>query len=839
MLKIQSCMSSRFLLICAALWLPFLLDAQLLSPSEFLPHQHGEQFTPHHTVADYMEHVAAQSPRVQIQQYGTSYEGRPLLLLTISDPGNLDRLEDIRKNNLRRARQIEGETSPELDKAIVWLSFGVHGNEAGATESSMSVLYELAREDNPQASEWLKETVVLLDPALNPDGYARYTDWYRRVAPAINTPERATLEHQEPWPGGRVNHYHFDLNRDWAWQTQTESQHRMEAYQQWMPHVHVDYHEQYPDNPYYFAPAAAPYHEFITDWQSDFQYEIGQNHARHFDQQGWLYFTREVFDLLYPSYGDTYPTFNGSVGMTYEQAGHGISGRGVLMENGDTLTLKDRIAHHTKTALSTIEVAHRSRPEMLKKFEAYFDKAMRDPMGEYRSYVISKDNPVGKLKALTQLLDRNNIQYGTATDSRKLSAFDYQKGGKASVAIQKGDLIVSAYQPQSVLAQVLFEPVPKLEDSLTYDITAWALPYAYGLKAFASAEKINADPGYALPAVTPVTADKPYAYVAPWTAVADARFLAALQRAGIKVRSAMASFGIQGEDYEGGTLVITRADNRKLSGFDEKVRQIAEAHGQQLKTLKTGFSDEGFDLGSDNLNFLKAPKVALFSGSSVDAGNYGEVWHFFEQVLEYPLFLLEADQLSSTDLDEYNVIVLAEGRYSIDEASNQALQRWMRQGGRLIALGQANRSLAGQSGFNLSSKEVKTESEEKPAPETYGGSSRRAISNYIPGAIFPANVDSTHPLGFGLGKTYHSLKTSGAAYQLLSEGWNVGYLEDPVTPIGFAGSQAISRQGGTLVFGIENKGQGSVIYLIDNPLFRGFWEEGKLLFCNALFLAGQ
>ncbi|MEQ8705593.1 MAG: M14 family zinc carboxypeptidase [Phaeodactylibacter sp.] len=832
-------MSSRFLLFWAALVLPVVLNAQLLSPSEFLPYQHGAQFTPHHVVVDYMEHVAAQSPRVQLEQYGTTNEGRPLLLLTISDPANLSRIEDIRKNNLRRARQIEGAPDASLDKAIVWLSFGVHGNEAGATESSMSVLYELAREDNPETRTWLEGTIILLDPALNPDGYARYTEWYRRVAPVINTPEPATLEHQEPWPGGRVNHYHFDLNRDWAWQTQVESQQRMSRYQQWMPHIHVDYHEQYPDNPYYFAPAAAPYHEHITDWQSDFQYEIGQNHAKHFDQNGWLYFTREVFDLLYPSYGDTYPTFNGSVGMTYEQAGHGISGRGILMENGDTLTLKDRIAHHTKTALSTVEVAYRSSAALLEKFGAYFDQALRDPMGEYRSYVISKDNPVGKLKALARLLDHNNIQYGTATENRKLSAFDYQSGKKASVSVEKGDLIVSAYQPQSTLVQVLFEPAPKLEDSLTYDITAWALPYAYGLKALASSEKINADTGYEFPVAKPVTEERAYAYVSAWTSIADARFLAALQRQGIKVRYATASFGIQGEDYTGGTLVITQADNRKMPDFDDQVRLVAKEYGQQIRALRTGFSDEGFDLGSDNLNFLKPLKVALFAGSSVSESNYGEVWHFFEQVLEHPLSLLPADNLASTDLNEYNVIVLAEGRYTIDEPTNQALQRWMREGGRLIALGSANQVLVGQPGFSLSKKEAEKSVEAVTTPEPYGGSSRRAISNYIPGAIFPVKVDTTHPLGFGLGSTYYSLKTSGAAFNLLDQGWSIGYLESPLTPIGFAGSQAVKQLENTLVFGIENKGRGAAIYLIDNPLFRGFWEEGKLLFCNALFLAGQ
>ncbi len=832
-------MKYTYLLLLTVMLLPVFLFAQLRSPSEFLGYPHGSHFTPHHRVADYMAHVAAQSPKVELQKYGESYEGRPLLLLSISSTANLESLEAIRRRNLNRAQMLGTMANGAgLDKAIVWLSFGVHGNEAGATESSMKVLYELAREDNPESAAWLEDVVVLLDPALNPDGYDRYVSWYRSVAPVINTPEPATLEHQEPWPGGRVNHYLFDLNRDWAWQTQAESKARMKAYQRWMPHIHVDYHEQFPDDHYYFAPAAAPYHDYISEWQSDFQYEIGQNHARRFDEQGWLYYTREVFDLFYPSYGDTYPTFNGAIGMTHEQAGHGLSGRGILMENGDTLTLSDRIAHHTVTALSTIEVAYQSREKILAQFEAYFKRAVQSPVGTYRSFVISQDNPAGKLRALTDLLKQNNIEYGRALNTRSLNAFDYRKGKKANVRLQEGDLVISAYQPQSTLAQVLFEPEPTLEDSLTYDITAWALPYAHGLKAFATKEKIATEARFLIPEPPRSAVRRPYAYLFSWSSVADAQFLAALMRSGVKVRSAAAAFGIEGQDYQGGTLIVTRADNRKLKQFDELVVQIAANHGQPLKMLETGFSDEGFDLGSGNMAYLEPPKAALLSGEDINANSYGQIWHFFEQVLEYPIFLLEAGSFSRLDLDDYNVLILAEGAYDFSEATLEQLHSWINDGGRLIAIGSALQSLVGQPGFGISRKEREL-SERPTAPYAYASASRREAERHVPGAIFPAEVDETHPLAFGLGAPYYSLKTSGRAFELLETGWNAGYLPEQTEPIGFAGSKALERLQQTLVFGIENKGRGAVIYLVDNPLYRGFWEEGKLLFSNALFLGGQ
>ena len=233
------------------------------------------------------------------------------------------------------------------------LSYNVHGNEASSSEAAMQTLYELIM----NKKSWLENTVVIIDPCLNPDGRDRYVNWYNQVkASPYNTHQSAT-EHNEPWPSGRPNHYLFDLNRDWVWASQIETKQRLILYNEWMPHVHVDFHEQGINEPYYFAPAAEPFHEVISDWQRTFQLQTGKNHAKYFDREGWLFFTREQFDLLYPSYGDTYPTFMGAIGMTYEQAGHGRAGLGIDNDEGIELTLVDRINHHTTTSLSTVEIS--------------------------------------------------------------------------------------------------------------------------------------------------------------------------------------------------------------------------------------------------------------------------------------------------------------------------------------------------------------------------------------------------------------------------------------------------------------------------------------------------
>ena len=316
------------------------------SPENILGYKIGTQFTRHERVVNYFEKLQSSFPKqVRIDPYGQTNEKRNLFLTIIASEENFKRIEEIRINHLKN--------DPLENVAIVWLSYNVHGNESSGTEAAMQTAYELLT----QQKELLKNTIVIMDPCLNPDGRERYVNFfYQYGANPVNV-SRISADHNEPWPGGRANHYLFDLNRDWAWLTQIESKQRIKIYNQWLPHVHVDFHEQAINEPYYFPPAAEPYHEVITKWQRDFQKEIGKNHAKYFDKAGWLYFSKEIFDLLYPSYGDTYPTYNGAIGMTYEQGGSGRAGLAVLTNTGDTLTLSDRVAHHVITGISTVEVS--------------------------------------------------------------------------------------------------------------------------------------------------------------------------------------------------------------------------------------------------------------------------------------------------------------------------------------------------------------------------------------------------------------------------------------------------------------------------------------------------
>ena len=816
--------------------------AQLKSPAEFLGYELGEAFTRHHRVVEYFRHVDENMANVQLIQYGETYERRPLVVAVIASPENFSKLETIREDNLRRAGVLPGQ--PQTKTGIVWLSYNVHGNEANSTETSMKTLYELVNPANKKSAEWLKNTVVIIDPCINPDGRDRYANFFNQYGNFPPNADPQAREHREPWPGGRPNHYLYDLNRDWAWMTQKESVARIKLYNQWLPHVHVDFHEQGYNNPYYFAPAAEPYHEVVTSWQREFQDIIGRNNAKYFDAEGWLYFTKERFDLYYPSYGDTYPTYSGAIGMTYEKGGTG-AGLKITTREGDPLTLKDRIDHHFTTGMSTIEISSLNMDRLLDEFAKFNRENINNPTVPFKTYVIRGENNKDKITSLSNWLSTHGIAHGVAGTSRQSKGFDYATRQTGTFSINPEDLVFNIYQPKGRFITTVFEPVSKLTDSLTYDITAWNLIYGYGLKAVALTERLNPSKSYQAAATTTPTSNNPYAYACRYESVQDVQFLTSLMKAGVKVRTAMKSFTSAGQKFEAGTLVITRRNNEQLSNFDQLIRKNAADHGRNLFSIESGYMDAGPDVGSSDFVYLKAPKVALLGGDQTNSQNHGQIWHFFEQILRYPVTVLGTDYFKTIDQWQYDVIIVPEGSYRLfDEELLTTLNRWVTDGGRLILSGSANSSFADKKGFALKNNpkaDDKNKTQEKISEQlmAYEDRERARLSSSIFGAIYKVTMDKTHPLAFGIGDTYYSLRTTGLHFPYLESGNNIGTLRGKVVPImGFAGKKINKELENSLVFGTEEKGSGRVVYLVDNPLFRSFWENGKLLFANAVFLTG-
>jgi hypothetical protein len=841
-------------LYCLLLLVPATLFAQTLkSPEAFLGYKLGDYFTYHHKAVAYYEHVAAaKASQVKLQYYGETNEKRPLLLAFVSSERNMAKLEEIRTDNLKRAGVLEGKpVGAEIP--IVWLSYNVHGNESVSMESAMMTLYDIL--SDPAKKDWLEKVVVAFDPCLNPDGRDRYANWYNQKVNKLLQPDINSVEHREPWPGGRANHYLFDLNRDWAWQTQVESRQRGVIYNQWLPHIHVDFHEQAINNPYYFAPAAEPFHEMITPWQREFQTTIGKNNAKYFDKEGWFYFTKESFDLLYPSYGDTYPTYLGAIGMTYEKGGSGSAGLGVYTNEGDTLSLLDRITHHHTTGISTIEITAQNAVKVVEEFEKFFNRSKNNPWGKYKSYVIPGDQDPERLMALTHLLDLHGIEYGhPAANSKPFSGYAYLSQKTDNFTLSEKDIVISAYQPKSVLVNVLFDPNVKLSDSLTYDITAWALPYVYGLRARATNERINPVKPFEAPAYTsPNIQGKPYAYLLPWKSLSDAKYLSELHKAGVKLRISTEPFTLDGKSYERGTLIITRRNNENLGDkFDQLVVEHAKALKRNVTPAFTGFVDSGKDFGSSSVRYAKAPKVGVVSGQGSSSLSFGEVWYFFEQDINYPVSILGTDYLAGVDLSAYDVLIFPSGNYGsmLNDNMMGKIKTWIQGGGKLILIDGALSNFVDKEGFGL--KRFADDAEKKKAEDLakerakdnrltpFADRRRASASNLNEGTIWLTHMDNTHPLAFGYSPRYYSLKNSNQRYAWLNNGVNVGVIKNQNDLVsGFIGANAKQNMREALNFGVENMGRGTVVYFADNVLFRAFWHDGKLLFSNAVFMVGN
>jgi len=822
-------MTKVFLLLFGIL--PTLIFAQLKSPSEFLGYEIGTQFTRHADVISYFEHVAHNSDMVQYFDYGKTNERRRLTYAVVSSKENIGSLESIRTNHLKNIGLMDGRSTS--NKIVIWLSYNVHGNEASSSEAAMKTIYTLITEH----PDYLRNVVVIMDPDVNPDGRDRYVNWYNQVkrTPYDATPE--AVEHNEPWPGGRPNHYLFDLNRDWVWASQVETEQRLKIYNQWMPHIHVDFHEQYINNPYYFAPGAEPYHEMLTPWQREFQNTIGKNNAKHFDKNGWLFFTRESFDLLYPSYGDTYPLFMGAIGMTYEQAGHGRAGLGIINGEDVELTLIDRVAHHTTAGLSTIEIASQNIAPLNEHMRDFFQKHDL----KFKSFVL-KGN-ADNIQFLTEMLDKHQIQYGFSSGGTA-KGYDYSLGKKGSID-SRDALVVSTNQPKGKMVEVLFEPQTILSTPVTYDITAWSLPYAFGLDAIASANLQPAETKEIDTRVKNEVAPSSVGYIAKWDSMKDAQFLSELLKNRIKVRFSEKELGFGGNKFGRGSLIITKSDNKDNSNFDAQLIGIADSLGRQLYSASSSFADEGTDFGSQYVHLIKNKKIALLRGNEISPLSYGTLWHYFETQLNYPVTSLDSDNISALPWWQYDILILPDGNYKslFTEDLFAQLDDWIIKGGKLIAMGSAMSFLEGKEGYELIKNDTPVEGEKEVALKgnfvPYAQREMESTKDMITGSIYKVAMDNTHPLAFGYASNYFSLKLGNDSYRFLENGYNVGYINEvPNSVAGFSGEEAKKSLANSLVFGQLNKGGGSVVYLVDDVLFRSFWQNGKLIMANAVFFVG-
>ncbi|HUS87564.1 MAG TPA: M14 family metallopeptidase [Bacteroidales bacterium] len=817
----------------------------LKSPADYLGYELGTQFTMHNEAVSYVKYIADNSEQVIYETYGKTYEGRELIVAFISSRENIQDLEQLRKNNLINIGLLDGEAAGK-QIPFIWLSYNVHGNESVGMEAALRTLYTLAAKSYDGVENWLKECIIVIDPCQNPDGRDRYASQYSMHRAKNGNVNADDWSHHEGWPGSRSNHYLFDLNRDWMWQTQIETIQRLRLYNQYMPHVHADFHEMGSGSTFFFAPGADPWHEVITPWQHEFHNLTGIENAELFNEKFRLYFTRESFDLFCPSFGDTWPLFNGAMGFTYEQGGGGSAGIAVKRVTNDTLTLKERIDGHFMASMATIKVSYMNRDRLIKEFNKFFRSGLEKPVFEYGSVIIKGSNEKSSIKGLLELLDRNQIKYSNVVPTgKRYKGFDYLENEDGEVTLDKGDILISSFQPQSNMVKVMFEPDSRYTDSLSYDLTAWALPYVYDLKSYAVKERLKGDenrPKIAFESNS-IPESPTYAFLADWKGFSEVRLMSELYKKKFNIRYATKVFTSGKKSYSRGTLIIARADNRHLGDkFEQLVVESANKCGVTLDIATSGLSEKGIDLGSNYASVNKQPEIALIAGEGSSSGSFGQLWYYFENEIDYPVSVLGTDWLASVDLSKYDVVLLPSGTYT---KFKEQLINYVKEGGRLIVFERAISMFADEKTTNLfksveerkkevDAKKEKTNSSDSTLLKRFEDRRREGLKERSAGSIYKVALDDSHPYTFGLGKEWFIMKRS-ANWPFLSSGSNIGYILDSNPVSGFAGSKFQEEVKNTMVIASERMGGGEVVYISDDPYYRAYWKSGRVLLGNLIF----
>lgn len=817
---------------------------EIPSPAEFLGYELGERFTPVAGLVHYFSNLAEVSDRVSVHPYGETPEGRPLLQVLVASAEYRQRLEEILELNREltdpETTQDRAAEIIRTNPAVVYLSYGVHGNESSSSEAALWTAWDLAR--GAEDVGWtLDSVVVVMEPSVNPDGRDRYVNFYRQARGVEPNPDPNTREHDPPWPGGRANHYLFDLNRDWSWMSQPETRARLATWSRWSPQVHVDFHEMSPNSTYFFFPPAKPVNPIYPEHTREWAQRFGEGNARAFDEEGWLYYTAEGFDLFYPGYGDSWPSLLGSIGMTYEQAGGGGAGLVVERSDGTLLTLEDRATHHWVAGKATLRTAAAGRTELLNGF-AEFHRTVDE--GLLDILLVPGEDPERAHALVNHLLDQG-IQVERTQEPFRSRAQAHQ-GFPALESFPAGTFRVRARQPRGRLAGALLKPEHLLEGSSTYDITAWSLPYAYGVQAHSLQGEVGGDWEFVdrLPrAPAPVAfSGTPYGYLlTPGFDAAPA--LVAFLTAGGRAYAQPDTFRLDGILYPQGTFFLPRGKNPDLR------RKVEEADLLPfLVPVSTGFTEEGADLGTDDSGFVELPHVGLLGGEGVSSTSYGAHWFFLEQVLGMPFDALDVGGLARVDLEDYDVLVVPESygvQRSLGEGGTEGLRAWLRSGGTLVAVGSSARAL----GESLGELELREEEEEElerderlaQALRTREEREEDRWREAVPGAILRVELDPDHPLAAGasadgLDRSLFVL-SRGRAFEP-SEGYeSVVFHPQGLERIsGVISPENLERLDRSTWMAQVGVGRGSLILFVEDPLFRMFWYSGYPLMANALLV---
>jgi len=861
-------------------------DAAIPTLKQVLGHEHGEVITPPDGAVTYFKALAQAAPtRTRLIEYGRTWEGRPLVVLAIASPERMAQIETVQKGLQRLAdpRGLSGAEEESLLSSLpvaVWLMHAVHGNEISSTDAALLEAYHLlAAQGDAQVATILRDAVVLIDPLENPDGRARFIATNLQAMGPSADPEPFSAEHNEPWPGGRANHYLFDMNRDWFAQSQAETRGRTKLYLQWYPQVVVDLHEMGGDSSYYFAPPADPLNPHITPQQVGWFNTIGKANAARFDERGFAYFIREVFDSFYPGYGESWPIFHGAVGMTYEMA----SSRGLAYRRDDdtVLTYRDGVLRHFTAAITTAHTAAVNRQQLLRDFLGYRLSAIADgEKGKTRAWLVPVGPDPARAHRFARLLRDQGFDVLRSTDAITV--------GTRTLAA--GTYVVPAAQPAGRLLQNLMDPSisqpepfvqeqerrrrKRLPDQM-YDVTGWHLPSAFDVDvvAFDRAVSTLKTEAVSTPAAITLPAAK-VGYVMPW-GTGTAALVIAAQEAGLKLRFADAGFTIAGRAYPVGTAIVRNAEN----GADlmATLSRLATEHGADVVPVDSAFVEAGISLGSNDVVPLKAPRVLLAWDSPTSSQSAGWARYVLERRYGQRVTAVRVSALGIVDLPRFDVLVLPSGNYgqSIGGPVLQRLKDWVSAGGTLVTLAEATRWATRESVGLLDTTPELRDGRPESSGGGQGGSSsggQGSGGNRPGGGSGPANTDAAkQPIDLEKAtqpKEEPPVSTSGALIRasLDTEHWLTAGTDGEVqvmvegtrvfSPITLDKGRNVAtyRTGdGAVAAGLmwpeaktqlankpfviaQPRGRGHVIAFTEDPNFRAFMEGTQLLFINGVLL---
>jgi Zinc carboxypeptidase len=784
-----------------------------------------------------MYELARTSDRVRVQVIGQTNELRPHITLTFSSAANLARLSEIQKEHLLLADPAAPMPNVAKMPVVVQLGANVHGNETSGGEAMLLAAYYLAACTDDDATRLLNDAVVLMEPVLNPDGRDRFVHWVNmhKGAPLVADP--ADREHNEVWPGGRTNHYWFDLNRDWFLGVHVESQSRLKWYHSWLPNVVTDHHEMGTNATFFFEPSKenaenplVPQYNYKT---------LNSKFAKYFEQAmndiGSLYYTKESFDNLYPGYGSSYPDMQGGLGILFEQA----SSRGFVQESQNgPVTFAFTIRNQLVNALATCKAALDERQNLLKFQRDFYVSGIADGnKNATKAYVIGDAVDATRVRKFTETLLQHQIECYQLSDNLTIDGKVFEKG--------KAILIPTA-QPQYRLVQSVFERPVKFADSLFYDASTWNLALAFGLPhaeiktPFSKGSRIlNATPA------APKSVQAAYAYLIDYTDYYATKALYQLLNKKITVKVAMKPFKIGDKSYGHGTLLVpTQVQNIPAADLAAQLQAVSAATGVEIIPVTTGFSQAGIDLGSNNFQKVTKPEALLVVGQGVSAYEAGEVWYWLDKQVDMPISKVELSNLSRVNLARYNTLVMVAGQYPNDRALVAKLKQWVSNGGTLITTKTATEwAIRNELTREKLRNTVKTDSllTLRRGRVTYEDAAANEGAKNTSGSIYEADLDITHPLGFGYTNRKISLyRTNNTVLEISTSPYNtvVAYTDKPLLS-GYVHPQSLRKIAGSAGILAHSDGEGRLIMFADNPNFRGIWYGTNKLFLNALFFGPQ